>query len=209
MPDKPLKKENSNIPSQEDRIDDTVLMRRVADRDELALETLMSYWKRPVFSLAMRILGNEATAEEVSQDVFFKVWKNAHVFTEKRGAFSSWVLTMTHHSSIDALRRAKSRGSRVTQALDDVLSAVIPLPEKGISTWQSMRLAEAMETLPEKQKKVVELAYFEGQTREAMAKILKEPVGTVKTRLRDAIQKLSSVFSDPETEMKSIADFEA
>jgi RNA polymerase sigma-70 factor (ECF subfamily) len=152
-------------------------------------------------------LGNESTAEEVSQDVFYKVWKNSHVFTERRGAFSSWILTMTHHSSIDALRRAKSRGSKVTQTLDDVLSAVIPLPEKGITTWQSMRLAEALDTLPEKQRRVVELAYFEGQTREAMAEILNEPVGTVKTRLRDAIQKLSKVFTDPEAQLKSIGDF--
>ena len=202
-------RQTPDIPSQEDRVDDAILMKRVVDGDELAFETLVSYWKRPVFSLAMRILGNEATAEEVSQDVFFKVWKNAAVFAEKRGAFSSWVLTMTHHASIDALRRAQSRGSRVTQALDDVLSATVPLPEKGLSPWQTMRLAEALDSLPEKQKRVVELAYFEGQTREAMAEILSEPVGTVKTRLRDAIQKLSKVFTDPESELKSMGDFTA
>ena len=200
--------EEPKIPTQADRPDDAMLMRRVADGDELALETLMLYWKRPVFSLAVRILRDEVAAEEVSQDVFFKVWKNARVFTEKRGAFSSWILTMTHHSAIDAIRRAKSRGSRVTQALDDVLSATLPLPEKGLDPWQSLKLQEALETLPEKQRKVVELAYFEGHTREAMAEILGEPVGTIKTRLRDAIGRLSKVFSNPAEELKSAADFE-
>ena len=201
--------EINEIPSQADRVEDAVLMRRVADKDELALETLMSYWKRPVFSLAMRILKNESAAEEVSQDVFFKVWKNAHVFAEKRGAFSSWVLTLTHHSAIDAYRRSKSRGANVTQALDDVLSAIIPLPEKGVSALQSMALTSALESLPEKHREVVEMAYFEGQTREKMAEILGEPVGTVKTRLRDAISKLGKVFSDPEQQLKSMDDFQA
>ena len=202
------KREKTNIPSQADRPSDESLVKRMAEGDQLALETLMQYWKRPVFSLAIRILGNESAAEEVTQDVFFKAWKNAAVFTTKRGAFSSWILTMTHHSAIDSFRRAKSRGSKVTQALDDVLSATLPLPEKGLSTWQSLKLAEALETLPEKQRRVVDLAYFEGHTREEMAKILKEPVGTVKTRLRDAIKKLSGVFSDPESDAKSIEGFE-
>jgi RNA polymerase sigma-70 factor (ECF subfamily) len=177
--------------------------------DQSALEELMERWRRPVYSLALRILRQAELAEEVSQDVFLKVWKHAAVFQDHRGAFSSWVLTMTHHSSIDALRRAKARGSAVTSTLDNVVSATLPSPRPGVSGWQKMKLQEALETLPDKQRAVVELAYFEGYTREEMSQILGEPVGTVKTRLRDAVQRLAAVFKDPEGELKAMPGFQS
>lgn len=188
---------------------DRALMARVVKGDQTALEELMERWRRPVYSLALRILRSAELAEEVSQDVFLKVWKHAAVFEDHRGAFSSWVLTMTHHGSIDALRRAKARGSAVTSTLDNVVSATLPSPRPSVSTWQKMKLQEALETLPEKQRAVVELAYFEGYTREEMAQILGEPVGTVKTRLRDAVQRLAAVFKDPEGELQSMPGFQS
>jgi RNA polymerase sigma-70 factor (ECF subfamily) len=187
---------------------DRELMRQVVRGDQAALEELMQRWRRPVYSLALRILRSPELAEEVSQDVFLKVWKHASVFEDQRGAFSSWVLTMTHHGSIDALRRAKARGSQVTNTLDNVVAATLPSPRPGVSGWQKLKLQEALEGLPEKQRRVVELAYFDGYTREEMAEILGEPVGTVKTRLRDAIQRLAVVFKDPEGELRSLPGFQ-
>jgi RNA polymerase sigma-70 factor (ECF subfamily) len=191
---------------------DRELMRRIVKREESALEELMGHWSRPVYSLAFRILGSAVQAEEVTQDVFFKAWKNAKIFEDQRGAFSSWILTMTHHAAIDALRRQRSRGSQVTSTLDTqdpVVAASFVAPRDGVSTWQKLKLEQAMQSLPEKQKKVVEMAYFDGLTREEMASILKEPVGTVKTRLRDAIMKLSAAFKDPEAALQSMKDFKA
>jgi RNA polymerase sigma-70 factor (ECF subfamily) len=188
---------------------DRELMRRVVNGEQEALEELMQRWSRPVYSLALRILRNPELAEEVSQDVFLKVWKHAAVFEDQRGAFSSWVLTMTHHGSIDALRRAKARGSQVTNTLDNVVAATLPSPRPSVTQWQKMKLQEALQTLPEKQRKVVELAYFDGYTREEMARILDEPVGTVKTRLRDAVQRLSAVFKDPEGELSGMPGFQS
>jgi RNA polymerase sigma-70 factor (ECF subfamily) len=190
-----------------ERSRDRELMRLVVRGEQSALEELMSRWTRPVYSLALRILRNPELAEEVTQDVFLKVWKHAALFEEQRGAFSSWVLTMTHHGSIDALRRGKARGSQVTSTLDNVVSATLPSPRPGVSTWQKVKLEQALDTLPEKQRQVVELAYFGGHTREEMAVILKEPVGTVKTRLRDAIQKLAAVFRDPEDALAQTPGF--
>jgi RNA polymerase sigma-70 factor (ECF subfamily) len=187
---------------------DRALMRRVVNGEQEALEELMARWSRPVYSLALRILRSPELAEEVSQDVFLKVWKHAAVFQEHRGAFSSWVLTMTHHGSIDALRRAKARGSQVTNTLDNVVAATLPSPRPGVSGWQKMKLQEALETLPDKQRQVVELAYFEGYTRDEMAQILGEPVGTVKTRLRDAVQRLAAVFKDPDAELAAVPGFQ-
>lgn len=197
---------------QEWRERDRELLRRMKSGDEKALEELMGHWSRPVFSLALRIMGNPVAAEEVVQDVFFKAWKNAAVFEDSRGAFSSWILTMTHHAAIDALRRSKSRGSAVTTTLDTqdpVVAGSFVAPKSGITQWQKLKLEQAMQSLPEKQKKVVEMAYFEGLSREEMAQILKEPVGTVKTRLRDAIMKLTAVFKDPEAFLQSAEDFRA
>jgi RNA polymerase sigma-70 factor (ECF subfamily) len=197
---------------QEWRERDRDLLARMSAGDEAALEALMSHWSRPVFSLAVRILGNPVAAEEVVQDVFFKAWKHAKVFEDKRGAFSSWILTMTHHAAIDALRRSRSRGAAVTSTLDTqdpLVAGSFVAPKTGITPWQKMKLEQAMQSLPDKQKKVVEMAYFEGLTREEMASILKEPVGTIKTRLRDAIMKLSAVFKDPEAFLQSAEDFRA
>lgn len=213
MTGKPEAVDNAPRPSQKEQREaekarDRELMRRVVRGDQTALEELMARWSRPVYSLALRILRNAELAEEVSQDVFLKVWKHAAVFEDQRGAFSSWVLTMTHHGAIDALRRAKARGSQVTSTLDNVVSATLPSPRPAVSQWQKMKLQEALQTLPEKQRKVVELAYFEGRTREEMAQILGEPVGTVKTRLRDAIQRLSAVFRDPEQELAGLPGFQ-
>lgn len=196
-------------PREAERARDRELMRRVTRGEQDALTELMARWTRPVYSLAFRILRNAELAEEVTQDVFLKVWKHAALFEEQRGAFSSWVLTMTHHGSIDALRRAKARGSQVTNTLDNVLSATLPSPRPGVSPWQRLRLEQALETLPERQRQVVELAYYGGHTREEMAQILQEPVGTVKTRLRDAIQRLAEVFRDPEEALAQVPGFKA
>jgi RNA polymerase sigma-70 factor (ECF subfamily) len=197
---------------QEWRERDRELLKRMVQGEEKALEELMGHWSRPVFSLALRILGNPVAAEEVVQDVFYKAWKNAAVFQDQKGAFSSWILTMTHHAAIDALRRQRSRGSMVTSTLDTqnpVVAGSFVAPKSGITQWQKLKLEQAMQQLPDKQKKVVEMAYFDGLTREEMASILKEPVGTVKTRLRDAILKLSASFKDPEAFLQSAEDFRA
>jgi RNA polymerase sigma-70 factor (ECF subfamily) len=194
-------------PREAERARDRELMRRVTRGEQDALSELMARWTRPVYSLAFRILRNAELAEEVTQDVFLKVWKHAALFEEQRGAFSSWVLTMTHHGSIDALRRAKARGSQVTNTLDNVVSATLPSPRPGVTPWQRLKLEQALETLPERQRQVVELAYYGGHTREEMAQILQEPVGTVKTRLRDAIQRLAEVFRDPEEALAQAPGF--
>ena len=206
--DAPAPKQAATLREAE-RSRDRELMRLVVRGDQGALEELMARWTRPVYSLALRILRNAELAEEVTQDVFLKVWKHASLFEEQRGAFSSWVLTMTHHGSIDALRRAKARGSQVTSTLDNVVSATLPSPRPPVTTWQKVKLEEALAGLPEKQRQVVELAYYGGYTREEMARILKEPVGTVKTRLRDAVQKLAAVFRDPEEALAQTPGFQA
>jgi RNA polymerase sigma-70 factor (ECF subfamily) len=113
---------------------------------------------------------------------------------------------MTHHAAIDQLRRQKARGKDVLQSFSDAMAATIASPSHGVSGWQRLRLEKALAQLTEPQRRVVEMAYFEGLTREEMAGHLGVPVGTVKTRLRDTLLKLQKVFSDPEQEMQSLPD---
>ena len=191
-----------------ERAKDHELVRRVTRGDRSALEDLMGRWSRPVYSLALRILRDPQLAEEVSQDVFLKVWSRAAVFDGQRGAFSGWILAMTHHGSIDTLRRAKVRGSRVTDTLDNVVAAALPSPRRGVTHWQRLKLKQALMTLPKRQRQVVDLAYYGGHTRAEMAQMLGEPVGTVKTRLRSAVQRLSEVFRDPDAAYARMPGFQ-
>jgi RNA polymerase sigma-70 factor (ECF subfamily) len=188
---------------------DEALARRMAAGDQKALEEVIHRWHGPVYSLALRILRDQEIAEEVTQDVFLKAWRSAASYESQRGAFSSWLLTLAHHTAVDNLRRQKARGKDVLRPFDDYLAAVVPSPAKGISPWQKLRMEKALGQLNPPQRQVVELAYFEGLTRDEIAARLNEPVGTIKTRLRDSLIKLHKLFSDPEQEMQSLPGFKA
>lgn len=188
---------------------DGELAARMTQGDQQALETIIKRWHGPVYSLALRILRDADTAEEVTQDVFLKCWRSAASYDAARGAFSSWILTLAHHSAVDNLRRQKARGKDVLRPFDDFLAATLPGPAAGVSPWQKLRIEKALKLLSPPQKEVVELAYFEGLTRDEIAARLNEPVGTIKTRLRDALIRLHKLFSDPEQEMQSLPGFKA
>jgi RNA polymerase sigma-70 factor (ECF subfamily) len=188
---------------------DEELAGRMAQGDQAALEAIIQRWHGPVYSLAMRILRDAATAEEITQDVFLKAWRSADSFDRAKGAFSSWILTLAHHSAVDNLRRQKARGKDLLRPFDDFLASTLPGPRKGVSPWQKLRMERALSELSEPQRQVVEMAYFEGLTRDEIAARLSEPVGTIKTRLRDALIRLHKIFSDPERELQSLPGFRA
>jgi RNA polymerase sigma-70 factor (ECF subfamily) len=198
----------TRVPEKQEPSDEE-LAARMTQGDQQALELIIRRWHGPVYSLSLRILRDADTAEEVTQDVFLKAWRSAAAYDPARGAFSSWILTLAHHSAVDNLRRQKARGKDVLRPFDDFLAATLPGPSGGISPWQKLRMEKAMAQLTPPQKQVVELAYFEGLTREEIAARLGEPVGTVKTRLRDALIRLHKLFSDPEQEMQSLPGFKA
>jgi RNA polymerase sigma-70 factor (ECF subfamily) len=186
---------------------DESLATQVAQGDESALELIVKRWTRPVYSLCLRMLGDPGLAQEVTQDVFFKCWRHAASFEEKKGSFSSWILSVAHHSAIDALRRRRSKGRDAAYPMDELMTASLASPAKGVTFWQKLRMEKALAKLSPAQRQVVEMAYFEGLTREEMAQRLGEPVGTVKTRLRDTLMKLQKLFSDPEQEIQTLPGF--
>lgn len=173
---------------------DEALIAAVAGGDEVSFGMLYDRYIKAVYSLALRIVQEQSLAEEVTQEVFVRLWRNAATFTSERGRFASWLLGMTHHLAIDQVRRRRARPQAIAST-DDL--PVQGLPDTRIDVeeeaWMSVRrdvLRRALVQLPEAQRRVIELAYFNGLTHVEIAALVGDPLGTIKTRMRLGLQKL-------------------
>jgi RNA polymerase sigma-70 factor (ECF subfamily) len=176
---------------------DTALLQAVAARDSDALMAVYDRYNRIAFGLAWRILGDAQLAEEVVQDAFMQVWNRADGFDFSGSAnVRGWILTIVHHRAIDAWRRNHRHDSRAT-TLDDHLEL-----RSMADTWEdvSRRLTQeevrdALDGLPDDQRRAVELAYFGGMSQREIAEHERAPLGTVKGRMRLGLNKLRTVLS--------------
>ena len=171
---------------------DPALVARIEARDADALALLYDRHSARLMGLAQRILGVSGEAEEVLQEVFLHVWRAAHTFDASRGSVLAWLLVATRSRAIDRLwaRRPASRGE--LKRLEDVPEAASPLDVEGDSVsreWEAVCRA-AIGELPAEQRRVLELAYFEGLTHVEIAERTDTPLGTVKTRVRLGLMKL-------------------
>ena len=155
-------------------MEDTALLARIAAGDERALAALYDRHGGRAFALACRILDDPEAAEEVVLDVFLSIWRNAAAFTPERGRFTTWLFALVRNRAIDVLRRHRARPLEARVEAEELHQAV----------------REALAALPEPQRRVLELAYFQGWTHREIAKYLGEPLGTVKSRLRLALHKV-------------------
>lgn len=165
---------------------------KVADGDQSALSALLDATSRLVFGLALRILGDRSTAEEVMLDVFTQVWRQADSYDRKRGAPLAWILTIARSRAIDRLRSSKHDhlNSEPVETLSD-LSASAPSPEENTALAERKKLVRvALSTLAAEQREVIELAYYSGLSHSEIALKLGQPLGTVKTRVRLGMIKL-------------------
>jgi RNA polymerase sigma-70 factor, ECF subfamily len=172
---------------------DEQLIAQVARGDTAAYEVLYDRYSSMVMGLALRITGDRSLAEEVVQETFWRVWRKAEMFQTQRGAFTSWFFGITRNLSIDVLRRQKTQVQPVEEAEQIIEQAPDPSLDVAEAAWvrqkhQQMRTAIA--NLPKDQRSVIEMAYFRGMTRQEIARITGEPLGTIHTRARLAIQKL-------------------
>ena len=177
-----------------DGLDDRALVARVTEGDGGALEALYGRYGRPCYSLARRILADEQLAQDVVQEVFLTVWRDAHRFDPAKGGFSSWLLSMTHHKAVDAVRREENHRKRRTtdELLDDRVGDAPQLEEEVWSTIRRERVRAAMQTLPLPQREALVLAYFGGYTQREIAGLTGTPLGTVKTRMLVGMKRLKS-----------------
>jgi RNA polymerase sigma-70 factor (ECF subfamily) len=167
-------------------------MALVTDRDEAALEALYARYGRACYSLARRILADEQFAQDAVQEVFLTVWRDAARFDASRGGFSSWLMSMTHHKAVDAVRREENQRKRRTSAdlLDDREVDGPGVHDEVWSTLRRERVREALKGLPDVQREVLTLAYFGGYTQREIAGITATPLGTVKTRMLSGMRRL-------------------
>lgn len=175
---------------------DLALMTRIATRDTDALRELYDRYGRVAFALAYRVAGEASAAEEIVQDAFVTVWDKAEGFDPAKGGnVRGWLLTIVHRRAIDYRRREHGRPSNniPIDAMDNVLAT--PDVWKDVSaTLLGEQVRNAMATLPDQQRRAIELAYFEGLSHGEIASRESTPVGTVKGRLRLGLSKLSSLL---------------
>jgi RNA polymerase sigma-70 factor (ECF subfamily) len=158
------------------------LLRRLTDGDTAALGELYDRYAGLVNGLALRILREVAEAEDVVQEVFVQVWRQAERFDPSRGSPEAWLCTITRTRALDRLRRRVAR----REHSGDVLPALSKAPR----TEEALSVRKALEGLSADQRHALELAYYEGLTHTEIAARLGEPLGTIKTRIRTAMIRL-------------------
>jgi len=175
-----------------DGLDDRALVARVSEGDGGALEALYRRYGRPCYGLARRILADDQFAQDVVQEVFLTVWRDASRFDAARGGFSSWLLTMTHHKAVDAVRREENlRKRRTTSDVLEGRESDAPKVEEEVwSLLRRSRVRDALKTLPDPQREALTLAYFGGYTQREIAGLTSTPLGTVKTRMLAGMRRL-------------------
>jgi len=180
--------------------DDASLIKLIARSKMDAFSELYDRYNRLVFSVAYAIVGDRAIAEEITLDVFVRVWQQAKTYRPERAKVSTWLVAITRHHAIDILRRKKSNLEE--SSLDwDIASLqnafALHGPEEGMElAMQRERVREALSQLPAEQRQALALAYFRGYSHTQIAEALKQPLGTIKTRIRLGMQKLRQLLKE-------------
>jgi RNA polymerase sigma-70 factor (ECF subfamily) len=182
-------------------VPDSALVERMMAGDESALGALYDRYAGMLFAMLVRILRDTSAAEEVLQDLFLQLWRGASRFDASRGSLPAWLLVIGRNRAISRLRGREHR-----EVLEDPENfSFDTVPSSGDledEAWRAQlmeRLRGAMATLPPEQREAVELAYFEGMTQTEIAARTGCPLGTVKSRVRAAMQSLKQIFDDGTT----------
>jgi len=163
------------------------LLARVAKGDLQALSEFYDQTATPLFSVALRILGDAGEAEDVIQDVFVQIWEKAHTFKDTLGSAFHWALSITRHRAIDRLRGRQRRAKLIEELLNTTVSdgATDAAPDSdALQAEGAAAVRSALKELPAEQRQAIELAFFGGLTHQEIAEALHEPLGTIKARIR-------------------------
>ena len=177
---------------------DSVLLSQIADRSQHAMLALYRRYGGLVYSLALQTLRRPTLAEEVTQDVFLKLWQQPERWNPALGQLSSWLLTITRNAAIDRPRReARHQASDWPAEADDAGLSLAP----DVAAWaDGQLLRDLLQQLPPDQRELIELAFYRGYTHSELAEGLGIPLGTVKTRLRTGMQKLRALWEQATNE---------
>jgi RNA polymerase sigma-70 factor (ECF subfamily) len=182
------------------RLADEDLMQLVAESDATAFAVLYERHTNVAFSLAFRMCGKRAIAEEVVQDAFLSLWRGGSRYDRTRGSVRTWMLGIVHNRAIDALRRGTvhERGRVSDEGIEERLEAPDRTDQEVGRRDEAREIRAALEGLPIEQSHVIELAYYGGFTHSEIATMLNTPIGTIKGRMRLGLQKLRSQLGPAE-----------
>ncbi len=173
------------------------VMQRVAAGDHAAFGTFYDATSRTVFGIVLRVLRDRAQAEEVAQEVFLEAWRSASRYDRQQGTPSAWINTIAHRRAVDRVRSVERSTRRDHRHAESEHVADAPdVSDLVIARDEGSRVRQALSLLPEAQRTALALAYFDGRTQREVAEILNVPLGTVKTRMRDALKKLRIHLDD-------------
>jgi RNA polymerase sigma-70 factor (ECF subfamily) len=169
---------------------DGELIQRAGGGDRAALESLYEKYARAVFGLALRRLGDRGRAEDAVQETFVSIWRAARTYDPARGPGAPWLFAVARNAIVD---RSRARSEPPVEVPEEPSSESGP-EERAELSWTQWRVHRALEDLPESEREVIALAYWRGLSQSEVAAALGIPLGTVKTRTRSALQRLSQIL---------------
>jgi RNA polymerase sigma-70 factor (ECF subfamily) len=177
-----------------EHLSDEAVVALIARSDEAALAELYDRYGRPAYGLALRVLRDEALAEDAVQEAFLAIWRGAEKYLPERAKASTWIMTLVHRRAVDLVRREERRRA-------DPLPEVEPDaggPSAADTAWLRLereRVRAALNQLPDQQREAIELAYYGGFTQSELAERLGEPLGTIKSRMFAGLARLRELLA--------------
>jgi len=181
-------------------LDDQALMERLSYQDLTAFRTIYNRYSSLVYSASLRVLRDASLAEDMVQEIFLRIWRKPESYVAQRGKFATWLTSVTRNRAVDEIR-SRNRRYRHETASPEEQEWDVPGDERDDPALtaemsdQRRIILRALSGLPAEQKKVIELAYFGGLTQQEISERLKQPLGTVKTRIRLGMQKLRTALA--------------
>lgn len=186
--------ESPNPALDERRAEEAALLVRIREKDERAIEALYSRYSGPLYSLAYQVTGADRFAQDVVQETFVAVWKDAARFDPSRGAVSSWLFALARHKAIDLVRKEQNVRKHTADVDLEFHEADDDVDQEAWLRLRRDTVRAAIQQLPEAQRTALELAFFAGLTHVEVAEKLDIPLGTAKTRIRTALLKLRDIL---------------
>lgn len=178
--------------------DDVALIRRMVEADETALGALYDHWVRSLYSLVLHLLKDPDEAEDVVEETFWQAWRKASSYEPSKGAVSTWLLTIGRRKALDRIRskkRHKEDPIGHDRAFADLPSSAPDPSQDTEGSELREHVRAALKELPSEQREVLEMGYFNGMSQTEIADATGQPLGTIKTRMRLAMQKLREPLS--------------